>query len=83
MRYRLPMVYLDNNATTPPTPEVVTAMLETLETDWGNPSSMHRVGQTARRRVELARCGHMMMSERPDDVRDALARSMSDTLRHR
>ncbi len=49
------MVYLDNNATTPPTPEVVAAMLEVLETDWGNPSSMHRVGQAARRRVELAR----------------------------
>jgi len=30
-------------------------MREVLENDWGNPSSMHRMGQSARRRVELAR----------------------------
>ncbi len=49
------MIYLDSNATTRPTPEVLTAMREILESDWGNPSSMHRMGQSARRRVELAR----------------------------
>ncbi len=49
------MIYLDSNATTRPDPAVVRAMLETLESDWGNPSSVHRTGQTARRRVEIAR----------------------------
>ncbi|MGQ0626901.1 MAG: cysteine desulfurase family protein [Phycisphaerales bacterium] len=49
------MIYLDNNATTRPAPEVVAAMREALETGWHNPSSVHRPGQEARRRVELAR----------------------------
>ena len=49
------MIYLDSNATTRPTPEVLASMREILENDWGNPSSMHRMGQSARRRVELAR----------------------------
>lgn len=49
------MVYLDNNATTRPAPEVVAAVTEALETGWANPSSMHRPGQAARRAVELAR----------------------------
>lgn len=49
------MIYLDSNATTRPTPEVLDAMRDVLEGDWGNPSSMHRMGQSARRRVELAR----------------------------
>jgi cysteine desulfurase len=49
------VLYLDNNATTPPAPEVVDAIVEALRSGWGNPSSLHRVGQAARRRVELAR----------------------------
>jgi cysteine desulfurase len=48
-------INLDNNATTRPSPEVVQAMHECLEADWGNPSSSHREGIAARRRVELAR----------------------------
>lgn len=49
------LVYLDNNATTRPAPEVVAAMLPYL-TDWyGNPSSVHRFGQRARQAVEAAR----------------------------
>ncbi|MDZ4831069.1 MAG: cysteine desulfurase family protein [Phycisphaerae bacterium] len=47
--------YLDNNATTQPLPEVVEAMRLCLERDWANPSSVHRAGVEARRRVELAR----------------------------
>ena len=39
------IVYLDNNATTKPAPQVVEATLPYL-TDWyGNPSSVHRLGQ--------------------------------------
>ncbi|MCP4013380.1 MAG: aminotransferase class V-fold PLP-dependent enzyme, partial [Phycisphaeraceae bacterium] len=47
--------YLDHNATTPPLPAVVDAMLECLRGDWANPSSTHREGIAARRRIELAR----------------------------
>ncbi|MEY3232203.1 MAG: hypothetical protein RL689_2292 [Planctomycetota bacterium] len=47
--------YLDNNATTQPTPEVVAAVVEALSTRWHNPSSTHRPGQAARAAVELAR----------------------------
>jgi cysteine desulfurase len=48
-------VYLDNAATTRPADEVVAAMVEVLRAEWANPSSVHRAGQAARRRVELAR----------------------------
>lgn len=47
--------YLDNNATTQPLPEVVSAVCECLEHCWANPSSVHRAGQAARARVEKAR----------------------------
>jgi len=48
-------VYLDWNATTPPHPAVLAAMARAAEEAWGNPSSTHRVGRTARARVEDAR----------------------------
>lgn len=47
--------YLDNNASTQPTPEVINAMLQSLNDDWANPSSLHRAGQKARQKMELAR----------------------------
>ncbi|WP_428938825.1 cysteine desulfurase NifS [Fontivita pretiosa] len=49
------LVYLDNNATTRPAPEVVQAMLPYLTDFWGNPSSIHRFGQLARRGIDQAR----------------------------
>jgi cysteine desulfurase len=49
------VVYLDNNATTRPAPEVVQAMLPYLQDCWGNPSSVHFFGQRARKAVEDAR----------------------------
>ncbi len=49
------LLYLDNNATTQPAPQVVAAMTEVNETLWGNPSSVHRFGQMVRQRIELAR----------------------------
>lgn len=49
------LIYLDNNATTQPLPEVIAAMREGLETVWANPSSIHRAGNLAKQRVELAR----------------------------
>ena len=42
------MIYLDYNATTPLAPEAMEAMLPFLERDFGNPSSIHRAGRTAR-----------------------------------
>ncbi len=48
-------VYLDYNATTPLLPEVVDAMLPYLRSEFGNPSSAHVYGQSARRAVETAR----------------------------
>ncbi|MCX5662382.1 MAG: cysteine desulfurase family protein [Planctomycetota bacterium] len=48
-------IYLDNNATTQPLPEVLAAAHEIEETLWANPSSVHRFGQAVRQRVELAR----------------------------
>lgn len=48
-------VYLDNNATTKPLPEVVEALGEASRDLWANPSSVHRMGQQVRQRIELAR----------------------------
>lgn len=50
-------IYLDHNATTPVRPEVLEAMEECLRADgaFGNPSSLHEPGRTARRRLSEAR----------------------------
>ncbi len=48
-------LYLDNNATTRPADEVVEAMNAALRENWANPSSVHRQGQSARQKLELAR----------------------------
>ncbi len=47
--------YLDNSATTRCSERVKNVMLELLTTDYGNPSSMHRMGADAERRVREAR----------------------------
>src|SRR5262245_54563783 len=52
------LVYLDNNATTKPTPEVVEAMLPYQTEFYGNASSVHRFGQRARQAIDEAR-GHV------------------------
>jgi cysteine desulfurase len=48
-------VYLDNNATTPVAPEIRRAMTESLAKNFGNASSLHITGRTARGAVEQAR----------------------------
>lgn len=48
-------IYLDNNATTAPLPSVNEAVRTAMETTWGNPSSIHRIGQEARYKVDCAR----------------------------
>src|SRR5438046_2402839 len=49
------VVYLDNNATTKPAPQVVKAMMPFLTELYGNPSSVHRFGQRARQAIDEAR----------------------------
>lgn len=48
-------IYLDHAATTPVDPRVLGAMLPYFSTEFGNPSSVHRWGQTAERALEQAR----------------------------
>lgn len=48
-------IYLDNNATTPLDPEVKAAMLQHMENDFGNPSSIYAEGKAAHLLVESAR----------------------------
>ncbi len=48
-------IYLDNNATTAPLPSVNDAVRLAMESLWGNPSSIHRIGQEARYQVDVAR----------------------------
>jgi len=48
-------VYLDNAATTPIHPEVLKEMYKVMETNYGNPSSIHAHGREARSLVEKAR----------------------------
>ena len=48
-------VYLDNAATTPVLPEVVEKMKEVLSASFGNPSSIHSEGRTAKSLIENIR----------------------------
>lgn len=48
-------IYLDNNATTPLHPEVLGVLESSLRDVFGNASSIHKEGQTARRVIEDAR----------------------------
>jgi cysteine desulfurase len=48
-------LYLDNNATTQPDPEVVVAMLPYLTELYGNPSSMHTFGGQVGKAIQEAR----------------------------
>ena len=48
-------IYFDYNATTPLDADVRSAMLPFLAENWGNPSSVHHVGQKARAQLDDAR----------------------------
>ncbi len=48
-------VYFDYNATTPPAPEVVEAVTAATRDLYGNPSSVHHLGQQAKAAVDEAR----------------------------
>ncbi|WP_298368840.1 cysteine desulfurase family protein [uncultured Lutibacter sp.] len=48
-------IYLDNAATTPILPEVISLITSSMETVYGNPSSTHQIGRKAKSLVETAR----------------------------
>jgi len=48
-------IYLDHNATTPPSDAVVQRMTATLRDEFGNPSSVHHFGQRAKAIIDEAR----------------------------
>ena len=48
-------IYLDNAATTPVLPEVVDKIKEVLSSSFGNPSSIHSQGRTAKSLIEATR----------------------------
>ena len=47
--------YFDNSATTKPLPEAVDAVARAMTETWGNPSSLHAVGDAANEQLEAAR----------------------------
>lgn len=48
-------IYLDNNASTSPDPAVVAAVIEYLQSSWGNPSSPHAFGKKSRAQLIQSR----------------------------
>ena len=49
------IIYVDNAATTPVSPTARQVLLETMDQVWGNPSSLHTVGQAANEVLQKAR----------------------------
>jgi Cysteine sulfinate desulfinase/cysteine desulfurase and related enzymes len=49
------LVYLDNSATTKPYGEVIREMVKYMEDNYGNPSSLHRMGIAAEKALKEAR----------------------------
>ncbi len=48
-------VYLDNNATTKIDKRVIDEMVKVMEGEYGNPSSVYRIGQRSKKIIEEAR----------------------------
>jgi cysteine desulfurase len=62
-------IYFDYNATTPLDPAVRDAMLPCLGEIWGNPSSVHHVGQRARAALDDARDrAATILGARPSEI---------------
>lgn len=49
------MIYLDNCSTTKPRKEVIEAITESMANDFGNPSSLHRLGLNSEKRIKKIR----------------------------
>ena len=62
-------IYFDHNATTPLDPAVRDAMLPYLGEVWGNPSSVHHIGQRARAALDDARDrAARLLKSKPSEV---------------
>jgi cysteine desulfurase len=62
-------IYLDHNATTPPSDAVVNRMAAVLREEFGNPSSVHHFGQRAKAVLDEARSAvAALISADPGDV---------------
>ena len=62
-------IYLDNNATTAPLPEVVDAVSQAMLDGLGNPSSVHGAGTAARRAMrEVRECVSGLIGTSSEDV---------------
>lgn len=55
LRNLKPLIYLDNQATTPLAPEAFDAMVPWLKDNYGNPHSSHKLGRQSSAIVEVAR----------------------------
>ncbi len=62
-------VYFDNSATTRPYAEVCAAVFDTMSANYGNPSSLHKLGIEAERAVKTAkeRCAEAIKAE-PNEI---------------
>ncbi|MBR0130381.1 MAG: cysteine desulfurase [Firmicutes bacterium] len=49
------MIYLDNSATTKPSAAVIEAMTKALQEDYGNPSSLYKLGLSAEKLLKASR----------------------------
>ena len=74
-------VYLDNGATTAVDPEVVKAMLPYFTEEYGNASSIHKLGRNAKNAIEQAR-EHIAKSinAKPSDITFTSGGTESDNL---
>ena len=64
-----PEIYLDAAATTPPLPEVLTAMHQVHQQAWANPSSLHGSGLAAAEALERGRwCLSQCFAVQPDQL---------------
>jgi cysteine desulfurase len=62
-------IYLDHNATTPLAKEALASMLEILQEDFGNPSSIHGEGRKAREHLDVARLEiSKLLGTRPGEI---------------
>jgi len=62
-------IYLDHNATTPPSDAVISRLASTLREEFGNPSSVHHFGQRAKAVIDEARSAvAALIAADPGDV---------------
>ena len=74
-------IYLDHAATTPVDPDVLAAMLPYFTERFGNPSSMHRIGQESRAAIDQARLSAArVLGCAPSEIVFTSGATESDTL---